>query len=641
MAIGSELGTIIMNTKELRQKYLDFFKDNGHTIISSASLIPENDPTTLFISSGMQPLIPYLLGEKHAEGTRVIDSQKCFRTVDIDEVGDNRHTTFFEMLGNWSFGDYFKKEQIPWYFEFVTKVIGLDPNRLYITCFKGNKDLNLPKDEESVKIWQEEFTKIGIDTEVVENPEKDGMGNGKIFYYDESKNWWSRVGVPQNMPVGEPGGPDSEVFWDFGEQLGFHEKSEWKNKPCHVNCDCGRFMEIGNNVFMEYQKTEKGFELLSQKNVDFGGGLERTLAAVLDTPDVFMIDVMKPVIKTIEKVSHKKYGENEDSDKAFRVITDHLRAATFLIADGAPPSNKDQGYYTRRLLRRSICYANKLGIKKDFCVEVVKSIIDSYKDHYVELQNKKRQILSEIKSEEEQFRTTLEKGLKEFKKALADKKISGKEAFNLFATYGFPLEMTQELAAEGGFEVDVKEFEKEFAKHQDISRKGAQGKFKGGLADASEKTKKLHTATHLLQAALRKVLGNHVEQKGSNITAERLRFDFSHPEKMTDEQKHDVEDLVNTIIKKDYPVTCQELSIKEAKEKGAIGLFEDKYGEKVKVYTVGDPNQKPNADPDSPTFSMEICGGPHVDRTGVLGKFKIKKEEASSAGIRRIKAVLE
>ena len=634
----------MLSSHKLRQKYLDFFKSKGHVVITSASLLPENDPTTLFTGSGMQPMVPYLLGQKHPLGTRIADSQKSFRTQDVDEVGDNRHTTFFEMLGNWSLGDYFKKEQISWMFEFITKELGLDPNRIYISCFRGNEKINIPKDEESAKLWQEQFKNAGVDASIVDHSKRDGMQGGRIFYYDAKKNWWSRAGVPENMPVGEPGGPDSEMFWDFGVELQLHEKSEWKEQPCHINCDCGRFLEIGNNVFMAYKKTEKGFELLEKKNVDFGGGLERLAAALNDNPDIFLIDLFDPIREKLEKMSGKTYGNNPDETKAFRIIMDHMRATTFLIADGAVPSNKDQGYFTRRWMRRMVRFADSLGIKNNFCSLLAEVVIGEYKAAYPDLLEKKSLILKEMEKEEGKFRSTLEQGIKEFDKLVADNErrttITGKEAFDLYQSYGFPLEMTIELAQEKGMTVDTDGSSEEMKKHQELSRAGAEQKFKGGLADASEMSTKYHTATHLLHAALRKVLGDHVAQKGSNITAERLRFDFSHPDKMTEEQKKQAEDLINQAIEKNYPVSFSEMSVDEAKKQGAIGLFGDKYGAKVKVYTIGDPLGKPMADFDSPTFSKEICGGPHVEHTGVLGHFKIIKEEASSAGVRRIKAVL-
>jgi alanyl-tRNA synthetase len=618
-----------MDSAELRAKYLEFFRKRGHKIIPSASLIPENDPTTLFTSAGMQPMIAYLLGEKHPEGKRIIDSQKCFRTQDIEEVGDSRHTTFFEMLGNWSLGDYFKKEQIEWAFEFLTKEAGLDAKNIYVTVFRGKEEIGIPKDQEAVNIWKEQFEKVGIKAEAVDFAEENGMHNGKIFYYDEKKNWWSRAGVTGNMPVGEPGGPDSEMFWDFGAELKMHENSEFKDYPCHVNCDCGRFLEIGNSVFMEYIKTENGFEKLKNKNIDFGGGLERIMEAILNVQDIFLIDTFAEIRKKIEKLSGKKYGQNPEETKAFRVVLDHLRAATFLIADGALPSNKDQGYFTRRLIRRAVRFAHNIGINESFCGDVAKEVISVYADSYPRLKEKEQDIIKEFLNEEDKFNLTMERGLKEFEKLDS---ISGKDAFNLFQTYGFPIEITEELAKEKGIQVDIEEFKKELEKHQDLSRTASAGMFKGGLADSSEQVTKYHTATHLLLAGLRKYLGGEIYQKGSNLTAERLRLDFSYPEKVNSGKLGDVENFVNDIIKKDLPVVCEEMPIEKARELNAMGVFGEKYGTMVKVYTIADGNE---------IISREICGGPHVERTGVLGKFKIQKEESSSSGVRRIKAILE
>ncbi|MBU1119439.1 alanine--tRNA ligase [Patescibacteria group bacterium] len=617
-----------MTLFDIRKKYLEFFENKGHKIVPSSSLIPENDPTTLFTGSGMQPMVPYLLGESHPEGKRVADSQKCFRTGDIDEVGDCSHTTFFEMLGNWSFGDYFKKEQLEWIFEFLTDEntgIGLKKENIYVTVFRGNDTLGIPRDDTSIEIWKSFFSRAGLSSGVCDMKGKEGKetvlgGENRIFLYGEEKNWWSRVGVPQNMPVGEPGGPDSEIFYDFGEKYAHHSTDITVD---HVNSDSGRFLEIGNNVFMEYKKTDGEFDPLPQKNVDFGGGLERVAAAKNENPDVFMIDVFLPVIEKLEELSGKKYG---DTQKHFRIIMDHLRAALFLISDGAFPSNKDQGYFTRRLIRRAVRSAREvLGIESDICRNIIESYIDVYKNEYPGLGEKKDAILDEAEKEEKKFEKTLERGLKEFNKLDA---VDGKTAFMLFSTYGFPLELTEELAIERGFAVDKKAFENEFKKHQELSRKGGEKKFKGGLADDSETSKKYHTATHLLHQALRKVLGDHVEQRGSNITAKRLRFDFTHPDKLTDEEKKQVEALVNIKIAEEVLIACDEKSLQEAKEEGAIGLFVDRYGDRVKVYSIGD-------------FSKEICGGPHVDNTKELGHFKIKKEESSSAGVRRIKAILE
>jgi alanyl-tRNA synthetase len=553
-----------MQLDEVRKKYLEFFEKRGHAVIPSAHIVPKDDPTTLFVSSGMQPLLPYFLGKEHPKGKRVIDSQKCFRAEDIEEVGDNRHTTYFEMLGNWSFGDYFKQEQLPWLFEFLTKEIGLDPEKLYITVFEGDEERRIPKDTESAEIWEE---LLG--------------GSDRILYYGAEYNWWSRSGTPENMPAGEPGGSDSEVFYDFGEDI----HSDSFGKECHPNCECGRFMEIGNSVFMEYVKQEDGsFAHLPAKNVDFGGGLERLTAATNNDRDIFNIDVIKNIIEKIEEESGKSYDENK---KAFRVIADHIRAAEVIIADGVVPSNTEQGYVLRRLIRRAVRFADKLGIK-------LSDITDGNE---------------EIVKEEEKFKKTLEKGLKEFEKISSKGNISGSDAFVLFTTYGFPLELTLELALEKDLNIDEIEFRDKMREHQELSRKGAGQKFKGGLADTSEASTKYHTATHLLLRALKDVLGEDVSQKGSNITSERMRFDFSWGEKLTDEQKEKIEKIVNEKIKEGLDVTNKETN-------GKI------------TYKIGD-------------YSVELCGGPHVENTSKLGYFKIKKEEASSAGIRRIKAVLE
>ncbi|MFA5099026.1 MAG: alanine--tRNA ligase [Candidatus Paceibacterota bacterium] len=616
-----------MSANEIRNLYLEFFKNHGHAIIPSASLIPENDPTTLFTGSGMQPMLNYLLGEKHPLGVRIADSQKCFRTQDMEEVGDNRHTTFFEMLGNWSLGDYFKKEQIGWIFEFLTKKIELDPGRIYVSVFRGDEKLGVSRDTEAVDYWKEQFAKVNIEAKDIDFAERDGMQGGRIFYYGTKKNWWARVINPEEMPIGEPGGPDSEIFWDFGPST---SSGQARHDPerfgpvCHVNCDCGRFLEIGNNVFMQYIKTEKGFELLPKGNIDFGGGLERVAAAKNGNPDIFTTDLFAPLINKIEELSGNKYKGNEYS---FRVIADHIKAATFILGDerGLAPSNAGAGYVLRRLIRRAVRNGFSLGIKEIFTSKIAEEAIKIYSEVYLELGKNKKFIINQLDKEENKFKETLEQGLKEFSRL---EKISGLDAFNLYQTYGFPFEITKELAKEKGIEINEEEFKNEMQKHQELSRTASAGMFKGGLADASEQTIKYHTAAHLMLAALRKVFGENVLQKGSNITSERLRFDFSHPEKMTPEQIKQVEDLVNEKIKADLPVVCEEMSLDEAKEKGAMGVFDSKYGERVKVYSID-------------TFSKEICGGPHVNRTSELGKFKIVKEESASAGVRRIKAVLE
>lgn len=641
----------MLSSHEIRSKYLDFFAKQKHTIIPSASLLPENDPTTLFTGSGMQPMLPYLLGAPHPLGTRIVDSQKCFRSQDIEEVGDNRHTTFFEMLGNWSLGDYFKAEQIPWMWEFLTSELGLDPKRLYFTCFRGNDDIGIPRDVESAGLWQKLLEGAGVDAKIVDWPERDGMQGGRVFYYSEKKNWWSRAGIPGNMPIGEPGGPDTEMFWDFAPECGdahLHGDADKSvhGESCHVNCDCGRFMEIGNNVFMQYQRTEKGFEELPQRNVDFGGGLERLAAAVRNDSDVFNITLFDDMKKVVERVSGKRYAEYvPEETKAFRVILDHLRAATFVIADAAIPSNKDQGYYTRRLIRRAVRYAHTLGIKENFSAEVAAATIATYAAAYPALVEKAEMIKAELDKEETKFKRTVEQGIKKFaeftKPLAAGAAIPTEQVFDLYQSYGFPYEITAELAAEKSLTIDESAFRAEMKKHQEQSRAGSEQKFKGGLADHSEMSVKYHTATHLLHAAVLKILGSHAVQKGSNITPERLRFDFAHTDKMTPEQVKQVEDLVNAAIARDYPVTFQIIPVAEAKAKQAIGLFEGKYEEMVKVYTVGDPEGMPLADPSAPTFSREFCGGPHVEHTGVIGRFKILKEEAVSAGVRRIKAIVE
>ena len=624
-----------MRAGDIRKAYLNFFAERGHKIVPSALLVPENDPTTLFTGSGMQPIVPYLLGEPHPLGTRIMDSQKCFRAGDIEEVGDNRHTTFFEMLGNWSFGDYFKQEQITWMWEFLTEKMGLDPQHLFFTCFRGNAELGIPKDTESALLWQKLFAAKGIDAKIGENPETDGIREGeKIFYYSEKKNWWSRSGMPGNMPLGEPGGPDTEMFWDFGAEHDFHRESQWKDAPCHVNCDCGRFMEIGNNVFMEYRKTAVGFEKLKQKNVDYGGGLERLIAAKKNDPDMFLGDIFDTLRETLKKLSGKKYGEDSKQTFAFRVIMDHMRAATFLIADGVLPSNTDQGYVLRRLLRRAVRFADMLGMVPGSLSLCVAAVVSEYQEAYPYLIEKKGFIVSVIGNEEAKFRETLARGMKELEKRLSEAALNGKDAFELFSTYGFPLEMTEEIAKEKGVTIEREEFQREFTKHQELSRTASAGKFKGGLADHSAKVIAFHTATHLMLAGLRKYLGQDVHQAGSNITEERTRFDFTHPEKVSREVLDKVEIYVNEAIEKKCAMITEVMEKNKAKEAGVEGSFWEKYPEKVTVYKV-------QCD-DGTVYSQELCGGPHVANTeDIKGRFKIIKEEASSAGVRRIKAILE
>lgn len=626
-----------MTAQEIRQKYLEFFKAKDHKVIPRASLVPQGDPTTLFTGSGMQPLVPYLLGEKHPAGKRLVDSQTCFRAEDMDEVGDNRHTTFFEMLGNWSLGDYFKEDQLTFFWDFLTKIVKLDPGKLYVTCFMGDEKTGVPKDVEAAKIWKDLFALEGIETKEVEiGSEADGyakgMQGGRIFFYDASKNWWSREGQPSNMREGEPGGPDSEVFYDFGTP---HDE-KW-GKHCHPNCDCGRFLEIGNSVFMTYKKVGNKFELLPAPNVDFGGGLERIAAASNDNPDVFQVSLIKPIIDGLETLSGKDYGQHQTS---MRVIADHMRAAVWLGIDGVVPSNKAQGYVLRRLLRRAIRYAFDLGVEQRLCEEVAPIVISLYEEDFPEVKERKNDIVHAFIKEENIFRQTLRAGVREFAKMSAkNQKLSGEEVFKLYDTYGFPVELSVEEAYLQKVDVDGNwrtDFDNHMQEQKKRSQTASAGMFKGGLADHSEAVIRLHTTTHLMYQALKDVLGDGVVQRGSNITGERIRFDFSHDQKVTPEQLKKVKDIVNDKIKEDLPVTWKEEDTKEAFARGASGAFGDKYGDKVKVYTIGD-DKKP--------FSREICGGPHVEHTGVIGadgkKFKIVKEEASSAGVRRIKAVLE
>jgi alanyl-tRNA synthetase len=627
-----------MTTDEIRSRYLRFFADRGHKVIPRANLVPQDDPTTLFTGSGMQPLLPYLLGAEHPEGTKLVDSQTCLRAQDIDEVGDNRHTTFFEMLGNWSLGEYFKAEQLPWFFEFLVDDIGLDPKRLYVTCFIGDKKYDIPKDSEGAKIWKGLFEDRKIEAKEVEiGSEEDGaklgMQDGRIFYYDASKNWWCRAGKIGDMPEGEPGGSDCEVFYDFetphNVEYGEH---------CHPNCDCGRFMEIGNSVFMEYRKTAGDFEKLPKRNVDFGGGLERIAAAKLGDPDVFKISLLWPIIQKLEVLSGKKYDSHTES---MRVIADHLRAATFLAVDGIVPSNKEQGYVMRRLVRRAMVKAFDLGVEQNFLEAVVPVVADLYADDYPEVKQNRDKVIEVLVKEEKVFRQTLRKGIHEFEKQQADK-VSGAMIFSLYDTYGFPVELSKEEAFKRNINL-TDDADEEFAhlmqEQRQRSQTAAKGTFKGGLGGQTEQHKKYHTATHLMYQALRDVLGKHVIQHGSNITEERLRFDFSHPEKMTPEQIKEVEKIVNEQIDKDLVITWEEHPTKEAIEKlHVLGAFGDRYGDVVKCYRM-------QAKGEDEPFSFEICGGPHVEHTGQLAeggkKFKIKKEESSSSGIRRVKAVLE
>ena len=674
-----------MNAQNIRNAYLKFYEDRGHAIIKRAPLVLKDDPTTLFTGSGMQPMIPYLLGEPHPKGKRIVDSQTCLRAQDIEEIGNNRHTTFFEMLGNWSLGDYFKTEQINWMWEFLTEVVELDPSKLYVTCFIGAPEYNIPKDTEATEIWQKLFGNKGLSTQAVDvGSEQDGYERGindgeRIFYYDGSKNWWSRNGGPETTPVGDPCGPDSEMFYDFGT-----EHNPEFGEHCHPNCDCGRFVEIGNNVFMAYRKVAEGtFELLEKPNIDHGSGLERIAAAKLNNPDVFKISLIWPIIEKLQTLSGKIYEDNLES---MRVIADHLRAATFLAVDGCVPSNKEQGYVMRRLVRRAMVKAFDLGIDQNFMEEIVPVIADLYRDDFPEVAEKRDEVVAVLVKEEKAFRQTLRKGDSMLRKKGSISKtvyidshnnypgvyendaniatpfenaqphgsapaaviveiqkecLTGEDIFMLKDTYGYPEDVSVESASTNDIivTVDWKEsFSRSLEEQRVRSQTAAKGTFKGGLGGDSLQHKKYHTATHLMYQALRDVLGEHVVQHGSNITEERLRFDFSHSEKVTREQLDQVEKIVNEQIKKDLKVSYAEYPTEKARgEMGALGAFGDRYGDTVKVYEmIADNADKP--------FSFEICGGPHIDHTLQLIEgdklFKIKKEESSSAGIRRIKAVL-
>lgn len=625
-----------MNAQEIRKKYLEFCQKNGHTVIKRAPLILHNDPTTLFTGSGMQPLLPYLLGQDHPKGTKLADSQTCLRAQDIEDVGDNRHTTFFEMLGNWSMGEYFKRQQIEWFFEFLTEIVGLDPHKIYVSCFIGDEKNNIPRDDEAAQIWQEVFAKKGIEAKIVEldsaeNGDKLGMQGGRIFFYNDKENWWSRGGGIDSTPIGDPCGPDSEVFYDFGEQ--HHDASFGQAHPAS---DSGRFMEIGNQVFMQYRRLDDGsFESLKRKNVDFGGGLERIAAAAIDSPDVFKISLLWPIIKKLESLSGEEYATHTAS---MRVIADHLRAAVFLAVDGCVPSNKEQGYVMRRLLRRAIRYSFDLGIEQNFLKEVVPVIADLYEADFPEVKENREQIIAVLVKEEKAFRQTLRKGLRQMQHYIDDG-LTGEELFTLYDTFGFPVELSTEEAYKQGIKLSDNwraEFDARMAEQRQRSKTARKGQFSGGLEGTEPIHLKYHTATHLLGAALRKVLkAPDLQQHGSNITAERLRFDFNH-DKLTSEEKQAVEDQVNAWIDADLPVSYRVYPTDEALKMGAIGAFGERYGKEVKVYSIGEGENR---------VSFEVCGGPHVEHTGTLAeggkRFKINKEESSSAGIRRIKAVLK
>lgn len=602
----------LMTASEILQRYLTFFEERGHKRIANAPLVPINDPTTLFTSSGMQALVPYLLGQEHPQGDRLVNVQNCIRSQDIEEVGDNRHTTFFRMIGNWSMGSYFKKDQLSWFWQFLTEELQLPKEKLYITVFEGDQENKIPRDTESEAIWRDILTTSGM------KPEE------RLHFYGPEKNWWSRSGVPEKMPSGEPGGPDSEVFFDFGAERKIHETSLFKDQNCNPNCDCGRFMEIGNSVFMEYLKRDDGtFTELPKKNVDFGGGLERLAAAANDDPDVFRTGLYRTIITEVGTISGKTYGADENTI-AMRVIADHMKAAVYLVKEGVVPANKEQGYVLRRLIRRSAVKMRSLkgsiADAKSFD-RIIEAIItvEAELDSRFDVQKDFNDIAQIITEELERFNKTLEKGLRVLEKS---ENIDAKTAFDLYQSYGFPYEITEEILATRGKSLDRTAYEAEMKKHQEFSRSASAGMFRGGLADHSERTIMGHTATHLLHQALRDVLGDNVHQTGSNITTERVRFDFNYDKRLTDEEIQRVEDIVNEKINENLPVHFELIETEKAHAMGAIGLFMDTYGEKSKIYFIGPPEgsvAKP--------YSIEFCGGPHVEFTGTLKSFKIEKQE--------------
>lgn len=677
--------TAPLSAQQIRQKYLEFYAERGHAVIPRAPLVPLNDPSTLFTGSGMQPMIPYLLGETHQNGKRLVNSQVCLRAQDIEDIGDDKHTTSFEMLGNWSLGDYYKTEQVQWIAEFLFDVVGLDPARVYVSCYIGSEKYGIPRDDEAIELWKAEFAKRGIEAKVVElgaaeNGDKLGMQGGRIFLYDGKENWWSRSGDEEGTMIGDPCGPDSEMFYDFGEQ--YHDEEKWGK--AHPASDSPRFFEIGNNVFMGYRKTASGFEKLPAPNIDHGSGLERIAAAAIDNPDVYKISLLKPIITKLEEISGKNYESHTES---MRVIADHLRGATFLAVDGVVPSNKEQGYVMRRLMRRAIRFAFDLGVEQNFVEQIVPVIADMFSGDFPEVAANREKVIEILVKEEKVFRQTLRKGLLQFDKETKvyyfksnpanravgkypisveplnpsqpdiheivesdERELTGEIVFKLYDTYGFPVELTLEEAFKRNIDASnwKPEFEKLMQRQRLKSQTAAKGTFKGGLGGQTEQHKKYHTATHLMYQSLRSVLGDHVIQHGSNITEERLRFDFSHPDKLTPDQIKQVEDMVNEQIDKDLVVTWEEHPTDKAiNELHVLGAFGDRYGDIVKCYRMQAAGE------DKP-FSFEICGGPHVEHTGQLGedgdtakgsaarkRFKILKEESSSAGIRRVKAVLQ
>ena len=624
-----------MKASEVRQKYLEFMKSKGHVQIAPAALVLENDPTTLFTGSGMQPLMPYLLGKKHEDGTRLTNSQPCLRLQDIDDIGDPRHSTVFEMLGNWSLGDYFKEEQIRNFFTFLTQEIGLNPEKIYVTCFIGSEKYGIPRDDEAASIWQKVFAEAGIEAKIAEidtaeNGDKRGIEPGeRIFFYNDKENWWSRGGGIETTPIGDPCGPDSEVFYDFGED----KQDVERYGKSHPASDGARFMEIGNQVFMQYRRKEDGsFEELEQKNVDFGSGLERVTAASIDSFDIFQISLLKPIIDKLVEISGKAYESNTSE---MRIISDHLRGAYLLTAQGLVPSNKQHGYALRRIIRRAILKALNLGIEQNFLEEVLPVIAENYKDLPDSILTHRDEVLAVLGKEEQAFRRTLNRGIKELGK-LKEAGLTGKEIFMLQDTYGFPMELSVEEAYRQDIQLSENwraEFDAALEEQRNRSKTASKGMFKGGLEDHGEMSTKYHTATHLLLAAIQKLVDSESYQRGSNITSERMRLDFACDHKLSKEELQKLEDQVNEWIQADLPVQFAEYNKEYARnELKAHGSFWEKYPEKLTVYTIGDF--------DSPT-SREVCGGPHVEHTGVLGHFKIQKEEASSAGVRRIKAILE
>lgn len=630
-----------MNGNQIRQAFLDYYRAKGHAILPSSPIVPENDPTTLFTGSGMQPMVPYLLGEVHPQGDRLADSQKCFRGEDIEDIGDNRHTTFFEMLGNWSLGSYWKQEQLSWLFHFLTKTVGLNPQHLYISVFSGSKTAGIPRDDEAILIWQQLFKNIGIEAKVVElvtqeQAASQGMQAGRIFTYDAAKNWWSRAGEPQNMPIGEPGGPDSEIFYCFDQVK--HNPSFGSH--CHPNCDCGRFMEICNSVFMAYKKTAKNrYQPLKQKNIDFGGGLERIAAAAANNPDVFTTDLCYPLIEHIENQARVSYA---DKAVELRIIADHMRGTVMMLAENILPSNKQQGYFVRRLIRRAIIQSENLHLPPGTLASFAPIVSQMFTSAYPEVTQKQDTIQEIINQEESKFRQALAAGKRRIQKdvdklqTIFDPFQAAEVAFDYFQSYGVPLEVTYHQLTQLNpdlAQIDINQLEKEFEhlrkQHAQSSRDASTGMFKGGLADHSDTVVKYHTTTHLLHQALRDVLGKDIKQTGSNITNKRLRFDFTHPTKLTPDQRKKVEAIINQAISQDLPVTKTIEPKEQALKSGALAFFKEKYADQVSVYTIGN-------DPKSDWYSKELCGGPHVTSTGKIGTVRIIKETAVGAGTRRI-----